>query len=106
MKKCDYCGRENGEDALFCDGCGTELHEPRASLPRHLTARDRKRGWVAVAVAFFCAIAASAFSWRTSETLRTVGQWVAYLGCTWAVLTLLELRKPKATTEDDAKRQA
>ena len=106
MNKCDYCGRENREGAIFCDGCGTELHRPQTPMPRHLTAHERKRGWVAVVVAVFCAIAASALAWRTSETLRTLGGYVATIGFTWAVFTLLELREPKANAQDDAKKDA
>lgn len=104
MTNCDYCGRENRGDARFCDECGTELHKPQ--MPRHLTTRDRKQGWVAVAVAVVCAVAGSALIWRTSETLSTVGGGVATIGFVWAVLTLVELRKRKANTEDNSRGNA
>ncbi len=32
-KQCDYCGKENAEDALACDGCGTPFPIPSASAP-------------------------------------------------------------------------
>lgn len=25
MKRCSYCGKENGDDQHYCQGCGTEL---------------------------------------------------------------------------------
>ncbi len=25
MKRCDYCGKENSDKAMWCEGCGTEL---------------------------------------------------------------------------------
>jgi hypothetical protein len=28
MKKCAYCGRENDDEALHCQGCGTEFKTP------------------------------------------------------------------------------
>ena len=31
MKKCSYCGRENGDAAVYCGECGTEFE--RASEP-------------------------------------------------------------------------
>jgi hypothetical protein len=33
MKKCDYCGRENGAEALYCTGCGTPV-VPEDQLPQ------------------------------------------------------------------------
>jgi hypothetical protein len=37
MKKCGYCGRENGDAAQTCGGCGTSLvEEPPRKLPRIL----------------------------------------------------------------------
>lgn len=31
MKKCDYCGRENDEDAVQCRECGTEFPQDKPS---------------------------------------------------------------------------
>lgn len=28
MKKCDYCGKENTDDAIHCRECGTEFKSP------------------------------------------------------------------------------
>ncbi len=33
MKTCGYCGRDNGDDALACRECGTELVDPQAGSP-------------------------------------------------------------------------
>ena len=33
MKKCSYCGRENAEDALTCNGCGKALEIPPKTTP-------------------------------------------------------------------------
>ena len=30
MKTCDYCGRENQDDAVYCSGCGTNQLKPDA----------------------------------------------------------------------------
>jgi hypothetical protein len=105
VKKCNYCGRENRDGAAFCDGCGTLIEDRQERLPRLLTAKEKKRGWVAVAVAVFCAIAAFSLAWSTSEKLRTIGGYLSTIGGTWAVLTLAELRKPKPGTENDPKKQ-
>ncbi len=28
MKRCGYCGRENSENAAWCQGCGTKFEQP------------------------------------------------------------------------------
>jgi len=33
MKKCDYCGRENADDAAQCSGCGTPLQDSPVPPP-------------------------------------------------------------------------
>ncbi len=43
MKHCGYCGRENGDDAVYCQECGTEfvrepiIADPIGSLERIAT---------------------------------------------------------------------
>jgi hypothetical protein len=106
MKKCDYCGRENRDDAAFCDGCGTLIENRKETPPRHLTAGDKKQGWVAVIMAVLCAIASFALAWSASERLHTIAGYVSTIGGTWAVLTLVEIRKPKPGAENDAERKA
>jgi hypothetical protein len=32
MKNCDYCGKENAESALACQGCGTDLRPATLDL--------------------------------------------------------------------------
>jgi hypothetical protein len=49
MRKCEYCGHENGDEAVRCLGCGTEFLVPTAQLrrfdfpPLHI-----KRHWLMV----------------------------------------------------------
>jgi hypothetical protein len=33
MKSCPYCGKENGDDRIFCLECGTQFPEPSANQP-------------------------------------------------------------------------
>ncbi len=103
MSKCEYCGRENGEAAVYCGGCGTPLEpdRPPTPIPRQLTASERKRGWVAVAVAGMCALVGWILAWRTSQMLRSLGSFVVTLGVTWAFFTLLELRRRNGNTQGD-----
>ncbi len=106
MKKCDYCGRDNREGAVFCDECGTRIKDRQQAVARQLTASEKKRGWVAVAIAFFSIAAGSALAWSSSQRLNTIAGYVTTIGGMWAVLTLIELRKAKAGTEDDTKSQS
>src|SRR5215475_7297181 len=32
-KRCDYCGKENAEAAIVCDGCSTPFPPPILSVP-------------------------------------------------------------------------
>jgi hypothetical protein len=43
MNTCNYCGRENAEDATFCAGCGTSLLPEGAAepSPQRIAARIR-----------------------------------------------------------------
>jgi hypothetical protein len=105
MKKCDYCGRENRDAAVFCDGCGTLIETPQKTVPRRLTADEKKRGWAAVAVAVFCAIASSALAWSASERLHTVAGYVSTIVGTWEILRLTKLRNRKPGNDYYAMRQ-
>jgi uncharacterized membrane protein YvbJ len=34
MRKCEYCGHENGDEAAQCHGCGTEFLVPTALIAK------------------------------------------------------------------------
>jgi hypothetical protein len=43
MKKCDYCGRENSDEAAHCGECGTEFVAPSVAKE---PAEPRDRPWL------------------------------------------------------------
>ena len=43
MKKCDYCGRENNDQARSCEECGTQLNDPPVD---DKPAKPRDRTWL------------------------------------------------------------
>src|ERR1043165_9512190 len=49
MKTCDYCGRENSDDAAYCFGCGTGFIVSPKPLPsserQHLISLEERRFW-------------------------------------------------------------
>ena len=50
MKPCSYCGRENQDDAISCQECGTELVAPTTDVK---SAERHSSGWVGYALRCF-----------------------------------------------------
>ena len=106
MSKCDYCGRENREGALFCDRCGTDLNSSLRStgVLRPMNARERRRAWRALAVTAMCAVAAWLFTWKALDRWDFVKGCIVAFGLSYAVGEMSELRKSRIQPETREKR--
>jgi zinc ribbon protein len=100
MKKCNYCGRENSDESLFCNDCGTELSlsPPSKTTIRPMNIQERKRAWRAVAVTFVCAAAEWLVTWNTHGRWDFLKSFIFSFGFIYAITQMTEIRKARTQT--------
>ena len=102
MSACDYCGRENRTDAVFCDACGTDLRVSQRAKPvlRPMNVRQRKEGWRAVVVAAICVAAAALLAWKAHHRWDFLGGCIVAFGLAYVIEVMRENKASRMQPEN------